>query len=87
MAFSQSDLFVVNTNGEQTVYAYNTADTITSITTDNTYFGATHDGTDGLMRAGDIILAVGDTGSTYEPAMLCVEAVSTGEVTTRALAI
>lgn len=83
MAFDVTNLSVVNIGSGQTIYAYSTEDTINTVTADNTYFGAALDGTDGTMRQGDIILGVFVTGGTHVPAMLIVEAVSTGEVTTR----
>jgi len=84
MAFDRTKLVQIGTGDGKTVYMYDCPDTAASIVADNTYFGATLDGTDGLLRAGDIILAVCETGGTYDPVMLCVEAVGTGEVTTRA---
>lgn len=83
MAFDRTNLSVIAVGAGQTIYSYSTEDTINTITGDNTYFGATLDGTDGTMRKGDIILAVCATNSTFDPVMLCVEGVTTGEVTTR----
>jgi len=83
MAFDATKLVAVGHGDGRTLYMYEATDTLATITGDNTYFGATMDGTDGLMREGDMILVRCASGGTNDPAILCVEAVSTGEVTTR----